>query len=186
MTMPEMLVKSVNTLIAPIARAMRSMVLRGVISLVNDASALQQVQLQLRAMPQPSGTPGMEVADNLEVLRQYGFTSVPHAGAEAVVLAAGGVRAHGLVIAIDDRRYRLTGLKAGEVALYDDLGNLVKLGREALEITGTTKVSVTAPIVLVQSDTVQLGGEGGQGVARIGDTVEGGVITSGSTKVTAL
>jgi len=178
-------VRAFNKLLAPIGRAMRSMVLRGVISLVNDAAALQKVQVQLRAMPQPSGTPGVEMSDNLEVLRQYGFTSVPHAGAEAVVLAVNGVLAHGLVIAVDDRRFRLSGLLDGEVALYDDLGNQVKLGREGLAITGTTKVSVTAPIVLVDSETVQLGGDGGQPVARVGDTVSGGVITSGSTKVTA-
>lgn len=182
---PDATIRVLNKLIAPIARSMRSMVLRGVISLVNDAAALQQVQVQLRAMPQPSGEPGVEMSDNLEVLQHYGFTSVPHAGAEAVVLAVSGVRAHGLVIAVDDRRYRMTGLQGGEVALYDDLGNLVKLGRETVEIIGTTKVSVTAPIVLVESDTIQLGGAGGQAVARVGDTVEGGVITSGSEKVTA-
>lgn len=178
------MIRSINKLFAPVARAMRSMVLRGVITLVNDAAALQLVQVRLRAMPQPSGAAGAEMADNLEVLGHYGFTSVPHAGAEAVVLAAGGVRAHGLVIAIDDRRYRLTGLEAGEVALYDDLGNIVKLGRSGLTITGATKVTVSAPVVLVDSPSVQLGGAGGPAVARVGDTVSGGVITSGSTKVT--
>jgi phage baseplate assembly protein V len=178
-------IRAVNKLIAPIGRAMRSMVLRGVITLVNDAAALQLVQVQLRAMPQPSGAVGAEMADNLEVLRHYGFTAVPHAGAEAVVLAVNGVKAHGLVIAIDDRRYRLSGLQGGEVALYDDLGNVVKLGREALTITGNTQVTVSAPIVQVNSPNVQLGGAGGAAVARVGDSVAGGKITSGSATVTA-
>ena len=179
------MIRSVNKLFAPVARAMRSMVLRGVITLVNDAAALQLVQVQLRAMPQPSGPAAAEMGDNLEVLRQYGFTAVPHAGAEAVVLAVNGVKAHGLVIAIDDRRYRLSGLQGGEVALYDDLGNVVKLGRDALAITGAGQVTVTAPIVLVDSDNVQLGGAGGAAVARVGDPVAGGRITAGSAKVTA-
>ena len=187
MTSAEAAIRSINKLIAPVRRAMGSMVLRGLITLVNDGAALQQVQIQLRAMPQPgSGPAGAEMSDDIEVMQHYGFTSVPHAGAEAVMLAVGGVKAHGIVIAVDDRRYRLKGMEAGEVALYDDLGNLVKLGRDTLTINGATTVVVSAPQVQVNSPSVSLGGTGGKGVARIGDSVAGGKIVSGSTQVTSL
>jgi phage baseplate assembly protein V len=137
--------RAINKLIGPIARAVRGMVLRGVITLVNDAAALQRVQLQMRAIPQPDGSVGAERADDLEVMYHYGFTSVPHAGAEALMMAVNGVKAHGIIIAVDDRRYRLTGLNGGEVALYDDLGNIVLLGRTALTITAASVLNITAP-----------------------------------------
>ena len=47
-----------------------------------------------------------------------------------------------------------------------------------VNIVATSAVTVTAP-------TVSLGGPGGKAVARVGDTVANGVITSGSAKVSA-
>lgn len=180
-------IRGINRLMAPISRAMRSMVLRGVISLVNDAAALQRVQVQMRAMPQPGGSVGSELGDNLEVMGHYGFTSVPLSGAEAAILSVMGVKAHGLVVATDDRRYRPTGLKPGEVMLYDHLGNSVKLGTDEITITAVTKAHVVAPIALIESADVQLGAQGGKPVARVGDQVDlsTGLIKTGSGKVTA-
>ena len=59
-----------------------------------------------------------EVLDRAERFQQYGLTSHPHPGAEALLLAVGGMRQHPIVAAIDDRRYRPTGLEEGEVCLY--------------------------------------------------------------------
>lgn len=159
-----------NRMIQPVARRLRLMVARAVVQIVNDGTLAQSLQVNMLAG---------ETAEGVERFQEYGFTSVPHAGAEACMVFVGGARSHGIVIAVEDRRYRLTGLLDGEVALYDDLGNVVKLGREALAITGVAKVIVSAPLV-------ELGGEGGAAVARVGDTVSGGVITSGSAKVSAL
>lgn len=50
------------------------------------------------------------------------MTSVPHAGAECVTLSVGGNTDHPVVINVDDRRYRMRGLKTGEMAIYDDQG----------------------------------------------------------------
>ena len=46
-------------------------------------------------------------------------------------------------------------------------------------------VTVDAEVATIAADTVNLGGTGGAKVARVGDTVSGGVITSGSDKVKA-
>lgn len=156
----------------------RLMLGRAIVNLVDDATQAQSLQLELLSD---------EVQDGVERLQNYGFTAHPHPEAEALVACVGGLRSHAIVIAVEDRRYRLAGLRQGEVALYDDLGNVVLLGREGIEVTGATKVTVTAPVVLVDSEDVQLGGAGGQPVARVGDDVDLGTgkIASGSSKVTA-
>ena len=62
-------------LLERLSRRMRNIVARGVISLVRDAHKWQSTQLELL---------DGEVLDDAERAQQYGFSSVPHAGAEAV------------------------------------------------------------------------------------------------------
>lgn len=117
----------INRMTAPLARRVMNMVTRGVVSAVNAASKMQGVQLRLLAG---------EIKDKVEHFEPYGFTSHPKEGSEAVVVFAAGDRSHGLCIVVSDRRYRLTTLVSGEVALYDDLGHVVKLGRSGIEVDG--------------------------------------------------
>ena len=117
------------------AARIKNMIARAVITAVNDAAKMQTVQISLLAD---------EVKGGVERFQQYGFTGVPREGAEALALFLGGSRSHGIVIAVDDRRYRLKGLEKGEVALYDDLGQKVHLTRDGIEIV--------APIVTVKAE----------------------------------
>ncbi len=94
---------------------------RYVIRAVDDATKVQSVQV--------SGLAEFE-ADGVERFQEYGFTSVPPAGAEAVGLAVGGSRDGLVIVASDDRRYRLKSLKSGEVALYDKNGLVLVLGAD--------------------------------------------------------
>jgi phage baseplate assembly protein V len=106
---------------------MRGMVARCVVGLVSDAAKLQGLQITIMAG---------QGADDVERFQNYGHSSVPLPGAEGIALAVGGSRAHTVVIAVDDRRYRLVGLAAGESALYDDLGHKVHLTRAGIVIDG--------------------------------------------------
>jgi phage baseplate assembly protein V len=92
----------------------RGMVSRAVVGLVNDVLKMQGVQITLLAD---------QVADDVEHFQHYGFTSVPLPGAEGIALAVGGNTGHTVLINVDDRRYRLTGLASGDVALYDNRGH---------------------------------------------------------------
>lgn len=164
-----------------LGRRISAMVGRAVLSAIDDAKMLQAVQVTLLAD---------EVADGVERFQNYGFTAHPHADAEAIVLAIGGTRSHLVAIAVDDRRYRLKNLAAGEVGMYDDQGQTIILKRGGIEITTDKPVTVTAQTVDVTadsvtiiSDDVNLGGPGGAAVARVGDPVVGGVIAAGSSKV---
>lgn len=110
----------VTRMMQPLQRRVMLMVGRAVLRAVNDETTLQSLKIELLAD---------EVKEGTERFQEYGFTSHPHDGAEAVTVFMGGNRDHGLVIAVDDRRYRLKALEQGEVALYTDEGQRVHLRR---------------------------------------------------------
>lgn len=112
------------------AKSLVNMVARAVLTSLDTAKKCQAAGLKLIAGEQK---------ENLEHLEPYGFTSSPMIGAEAVALFPGGDRSHGVVIVVADRRYRLKGLKAGEVALYDDQGQSVTLTRTGIVVNGGGK-----------------------------------------------
>lgn len=144
----------------PFARRIRLMTARAVVRLIDDAMAMQLLQVDLLAG---------ETRDQVERWQQYGFTAHPHPGAEAIALSVGGQRAHTVVIAVDDRRYRLTGLAEGEVAIYDDLGNLVHLMRDRLKVTAAQHLELTAPTCDINAEVTINGNV----------TVSGDVVASG-------
>lgn len=94
-----------------------------------------------------------DVRDNLEHIEAYGLTSEPHVNSEGVALSLNGDPNHTVVIMVADRRYRMTGLKTGEVALYDDLGRSVYLTRDGIVINGAD-----SPIQVKTSSTVSVKG----------------------------
>lgn len=154
------MIRAINKLTAPIARRVNLMVARGVLALVNDALKIQSVQVELL-----SG----EVRD-MERFQNYGFSSNPFAGAEAVAVFVGGNRDHGLVLAIDDRRYRVKNLLTGEVAIYDDLGHSIKLtrtgiviagGSHNITISGAPQVTVTGGDVIADGISLKTHKHGG-------------------------
>ena len=100
---------SPRTLIRQLFRRVQLMVGRAVLAAIDDDRQMQAVQVEAL-----SG----EVVDRAERFQQYGLSSHPHPGAEALLLAVGGIRQHPIVAAVDDRRYRPTGLAEGEVVVY--------------------------------------------------------------------
>lgn len=106
-------VEGLTRWIRPLKNRVVNMIARAVVAAVDDAKKFQVVQLDLLEG---------ETRNEIERVQNYGFTSVPHAGAEAAVIFVGGRRDHGLAIAVDDRRYRIRNLESGEVAVYNDTG----------------------------------------------------------------
>lgn len=94
-----------------------------------------------------------DVRDAVPALGQYGFTSRPLAGAEALVLFLGGARTNPIIIATGDRLYRLRELAPGEVALYSDEGDSIALRRDGtIEVVAATKVRMETPLLEVTGD----------------------------------
>lgn len=141
------------------------MVARVVVKAINDGEGIQKLKFTALAD---------EELNKVERIQEYGFTSHPKVGAEGVVLFIGGNRDHGVVIAVDDKRYRLTGLAQGEVALYDDLGSKVHLKRGGnIEVVASTKVLVTSPLAEF-SGNVKINGN----LIVIGTSLLTGVVTT--------
>lgn len=137
---------------------------RGVIRLVDDTGELQRVQAEIF---------GGDVRDRRDRPQPYGFTSSPFAGSEAVALAVGGNPNDTLIICIEDRRYRLSGLASGEVALYDDQGQTVYLTRDGVRVTSTKKVTIeTKRAEITATEAVHIGAGG------VGPTYRPGQITN--------
>jgi len=139
----------VGKLTAPLRRRVLLMIGRAVLSAVDDGKKLQEVQVTALAG---------EVHDGVERFQDYGFTSHPHPGAEAILLALGGNRNHSVIIAIDDRRYRLKALVEGEVALYDDQGQTVHIKRSGLHLEGGNIYLKSAGVVRIEGDGVEISG----------------------------
>lgn len=129
-------------LIAPFGRRLGNMIARGTVAASNAATKMQTLQMRLLAK---------EVKDDVEHFEPYGFTSAPASGAEGIALFLDGDRSHGIVVVVADRRYRLTGLATGEVALHDDLGQKVHLTRAGIVVHSAALVRVEAANVQVHA-----------------------------------
>lgn len=149
--------------------SVKNLISRCTVALVNAAGKLQALQIRMLAG---------EVKDGVEHLEPYGYTSHPLRGAEGVVVCPGGDRSHGVVIVVADRRYRLQGLKPGEVALHDDQGQCVHLTRAGIVVEGAgkpitftnaSKLRVECPIECTHDITDRVG-DGGSSMAAMRDT----------------
>lgn len=104
-----------------------------------------------------SGRAGETFTDR-EYFQHYGYTSRPKPGAEGIIFREGN---HIIMVASDDRRYRIA-IEEGEVALYDDQGQVIKLKRgKEIHIYGCDKLTadvavettVTSPVATVVAST---------------------------------
>lgn len=155
-----------------LGNALRNVVVRGVVAMVDAGRKLQAIQVRLTAA---------EVKGNVEHFEPYGWTSHAHPGAETIVAFVGGDRSHGVVLCVADRRYRLVGLEAGEVAIYSDEGDSVVLKRgRMVEVTTETFRLNAKRCELNASDGITLNAPR---VSATGDIDAEGGVTAGPTSV---
>ena len=157
---------SINKILEPLKHRAMNMVGRAVVQMVEDDHKKQELQIALTAG---------ELRDQVERFQNYGFTSHPHNGAEAAVVFVGGNRDHGLILAVDDRRYRMKAMAQGEVAIYTDEGDYIHLKRGGnMEIKAGTKLVIDCPRVEVTGDLIdQTGGGNGNTVQAMRDIFNG-------------
>lgn len=122
-------------LLGPYSRRISNLLCRGRVSGSNGASKMRTLQLRLLSD---------ETKDGVEHFEPYGFTSEPLPGAEHVSAFFDGDRSHGVTLVVADRRYRLTGLQSGEMAIFDDQGQKVHLTRDGIVIQTAKKCRIDA------------------------------------------
>lgn len=101
-----------------------------------------------------SGRSG-ETFTRRELFQQYGFASRPLSGSEGIGVFIGGDPNNAVIVATEDRRYRVAVVD-GEVAVYTDEGDkvhfqrgqkiLVQSGNE-VDVVATTKIKLKAPLI---------------------------------------
>ncbi|WP_081434694.1 phage baseplate assembly protein domain-containing protein [Gluconacetobacter diazotrophicus] len=124
------------------------------------------------------------------IVSNYGFTSVPLSGADAITLNPYGRDDNKLVIGTHDARYHPIGLSAGETQIYDDAkqsvyltsGNDINItSNQSLNIivNGNKVVSVRGGSVYVNGNLIPSNGWSGSFSTPLGQTVrvDSGIIT---------
>jgi phage baseplate assembly protein V len=105
----------------------------GRVTMVDDTGEVQQMQITEGA----SGSGFADrILDNVCRILNFGFTSVPPEGSEAVMVRRGGSRAVSIVIATNHRPSRPTGLQPGDSAMYDVRGMIIKMTADGIVIEG--------------------------------------------------
>jgi phage baseplate assembly protein V len=154
-------------LVTPLARRVANLVSRAIVRKVDDAKKVQELQLDVL---------DGETRDEIERFQEYGFTSVPLDGAEAVVVFVGGRREHGLAIGVEDRRYRIGNLASGETAVYNHTGaKIVFKANGDIEATPKPgqKLSISGPVE-INGDVTITGDVDSSGTVTASNDVVGG------------
>ncbi len=109
----------------------------------SDGGVVQTVQVQ---------SPH-EIRSDTPVLQQFGFSSVLPEGTDVVVLSLGGNRSSAVVVASGHQTYRINGLSSGEVVVYNQWGQSIRLAEsgivveannQSVTVNSVTKLTVTA------------------------------------------
>jgi phage baseplate assembly protein V len=124
----------------PLMRRISGMILRSIVlDVVDQANKLQSLKVQ-------TGAEG-EALSGVERVQNFGLSSNPPAGAQAVVLCRGGQGGAPLVIAVDMASSRPPAA-AGETVLYNAHGIQIKLLASGVtEIGNGTTLPPTAGVV---------------------------------------
>lgn len=173
---------------ARLERTLQNLLARAVVTGLNTAKKCQMLQVELM--------PG-EPKENVEHLEPYGFTSAPLTGAEGFALFPDGDRSHGVILMVADRRYRIKGLAAGEVAIYTDegdsfifrRGNTVELKTKIFNVNASDSVNVETKNFNVNASSAaaitapSIGLNGNLTVSDVGGGGAGNAVLRGNVKI---
>lgn len=127
-------------------------------TLVDDGGELQLVQVTEKAF----GTGFADrIIDHVRRLTEFGFSSVPPAESEVLVIRRGGDRGQSIVIATSHRPSRPRSLQPGDACLYDVRGARILLGPNGIEVDGGGRpVTVkNTPKVRLETDLLEVTGD---------------------------
>lgn len=116
-----------NQLINELKRKILLAVGIGILRIIDDTKKIQKCQISLM---------DNETHSNVDRYQEYGFSSVPLPGAQAVAVSIAGSRDNSIIIATEDGRYRPLNLNPGEVTIYNQFGDKIVIKQNrTIEIT---------------------------------------------------
>ncbi|MDP2153798.1 MAG: phage baseplate assembly protein V [Methylotenera sp.] len=143
------MIDTLNKLLDPMRRRVRLMISRAVLSAISDGKGIQLVQVKLLEG---------EVRDGVERFQNYAFSSVPLIGAEGIMACVSGNRDHGVILAMDDRRYRVRDLQPGEAVMYTHKDKEAHKHRIIFKNDGSIEV-VAKNITVKATETARIEGD---------------------------
>lgn len=111
-------IKIISRTIAPIKRKILLMVAHGIMEEIKDSGPLQ--------LAQATYLEG-ETKDSIRVMHYFGFSSNAPVGSECVAVSVGGNRESSVIIATENRDYRIKDLAPGDAVFYNKEGKFIHL-----------------------------------------------------------
>lgn len=168
------MIDAIRKTVEPLRRRIHLAIARAAVKGVSDEGARQRMQLSILRG---------ETREGVERVQQYGMTSHPLPGAQAVIVCVGGNRDHPLVVCADDPRHRKTALAQGEVCLYTDEGDFIHLRRgRVVEISTQTLIVKASQKVRFETPLFETTGS----VAGTGNITSGGDVYDSETSMRAM
>lgn len=146
----------IERLLAPIKRRITGAITRAVVSGVVEDLQRQNLQLKMHAD---------ESVDDIERFQNYGCSSFPPIGSEAILAAIGGNLGNLVAVAVEDKKYRPKG-ESGDVFLYHLEGHKIRLTKGGKVVVTATDVifeaansfTIISPETLIQGPLHVTGG----------------------------
>lgn len=141
---------------------------------LNNLSRLGKVLMMKAGNTQSAQvqTTNNEIADNVKFIEAYGFTAKPKQNSECILLNIQGNPGNVVALVIGNRELRFKALNDGEVAMYDDSGNLLHFKNggvidfkapatmnqtaQTINVSGTTAVNVNTQTAAVTAKTLNV------------------------------
>lgn len=122
-------------MLAPLMRGVRLLFGRGILTGTSDGLKMQNAQM--------TSLDG-ETFDDVERPQQYGQISVPLPGAETFFGCLMGDRDQAVILVVEDKRYRPTGLPDGDSGIYHYEGHRLRLTKDGRAILTCKTLEVYA------------------------------------------
>ncbi len=132
--MSELMKRYIDRELAPVRRRLRSMANRAQVTGVVESLQRQNLQLQIE---------NDEAVDDIERFQNYGMTSYPPVGSEAVVMALKGSLDQRVAVAVEKKDLRPKG-EQNDVIVYHAEGHQIRL-------TSSGQIIVTATDVIFEA-----------------------------------
>ena len=170
--------RTIERALAPLRRRISHMLVRALVTSVNDDVKRQTLQVKIRAD---------ESADDIEHFQNYGTSSHPPLRSEAVLAALGGNLGQLVAIAVENKDFRPQG-EMGDVFLYHMEGQRIRLTKDGVINITANKVNLSASerVTIVSPETTITSTTKIEGTLHVTDgiTTDADVMALGSVTAT--